>query len=1411
MFDGVQFKVVEGSRAQGLATLSKFRLSFRDQVQDGVLVEMLRKDDRRAKRSYDVFAPETHRKTVARATVSEIGNSFRSEMLSAVSSKLRELTGNCERFMGGIRTIVSGVSSIGDVSRKISENGGLVKQLVLGVASLFLKFQQVCAGGMNLYLLLDAMVEMYRTFVVMQDLGTSFRAEFGLESLLALATMILPRELYEIVKRMQLFTNSKFLDDASGAFKLYSIVVDYLAALMGLLPFKVPDAVKAFVEDIGAFNHYGKLYQMGKLFKQWQDRPAMVVEASFRANFTDLLAHFESNLTAREWLRRSPGAQKKYEDYVRLRACILSYEQSSRIEPSCFVFEGPPGCMKTVNMTRLIDYLGRSKYCHITKSAQDGKDFFDTYNGEEIYYSDDVGIQGASQWRPIINMVSSTKTPLDVAAAHLKDTKYFTSPLIFLTTNCFSKLSGLTKADCIENVEALWRRGFVFDFAAVKREGGLTKGRVQFKYFTPGIGWRNELPAYVLEHRVRKYGAGVTILESSCESARWESLIAWMSEIVEDIEAIKSEQFKDNTLSSVDKDKVTFARQRMRRTNPAEVYIDAREEVESDSEFEGELGGSFVSKVVTTIIEAGAVSLEYCEYYFELVTERIASFTEWWNNETGWSLTTFCMAEAALLCYSVLVGYAVGTLARWFMDWKFGSGGWVAQCGVTEALKTVEKETDSKLHPSVKFLAQNVYGFDIQYTKDGQTCTEEGTCLMSGLHLITVGHACPVDEALLILYKSRMERHILIDHLPIKLVKRFEDADVGVWRLPSHYPSPFKSLASYFREPIGTPMNYLVTPIGVVNTLNYPAPGVLPGKFYYAQYGSKEITVPIAQDSFTYAFRGASLCGSVVVSREGKILGMHVAGETKGNRGVASRFTPELCQELKGLLEGSRVPVQIHCDMSPKVVPNFSGIKLANVERLSHSTPKESKIVMSPLAGVFPVSRVPAELSKYGPHTVKDVAKKSFKPLSSVPQDELDFGVSVLRVIVPEFKPIDMYEVIKGTEKLGGLNKKSSNGYGGKPSKHDCIDFELGELKPEFKIEYDEFVQRVRNGEVSLRDMVWTETLKDELRAPGKDPRSFRVSTLANQLLTKTLFGEMVEKIVTDRWFNQIMVGVNPFTEWEKMYKILDPHHKWAGDIASYDGNMLAQVQYAVFGVFEEKFTGETELLRFVCSCLAHCLVLVNDDLYLTTHSMPSGSFLTAILNSLVNRFYTAMWYCREMKKAGKKPSVSDFMDTVIDFVYGDDKVNAIKKKDRPFLNAITMRDFFISIGMDFTTSTKGVINVPYQSWEEITFLKRSFEFHPVIGRIVCPLDLQTVYSTMSFIGDSTNVDQIVQDKNANFQREIFLHQKTPFEGRDVEMLERACEDSGVPFVRLPLSYLRLLYCSEQYGDHIEELYGIKM
>lgn len=121
------------------------------------------------------------------------------------------------------------------------------------------------------------------------------------------------------------------------------------------------------------------------------------------------------------------------------------------------------------------------------------------------------------------------------------------------------------------------------------------------------------------------------------------------------------------------------------------------------------------------------------------------------------------------------------------------------------------------------------------------------------------------------------------------------------------------------------------------------------------------------------------------------------------------------------------------------------------------------------------------------------------------------------------------------------------------------------------------------------------------------------------------------------------------------------------------------------------------------------------------------------------------------------KPTTLGYWTDVSDYVYGDDKLNVVRNHFSS-LNANTMEEFFTDAGLGFTDANKHAICSPFQSISEVSFLKRTFSFHPGINRIVCPLELRVIYNTLSYYDSSKDHSIVIKDKILAVQREMFLH-----------------------------------------------------
>jgi hypothetical protein len=1212
------------------------------------------------------------------------------------------------------------------------------------------------------------------------DLIMMFKSPFQAQSLESLLTMglssLLPDQLTPVLRKMHLLTNRKILDDTAMFFDFLGCI----SSLFDILGGFIPDSCKKFYDGFIALlglKEFSVACKVKDLLKQWHVDKKLILLTEYRSKVKEVNTLI-SQIDMKKMLARNKPLSDVMDDFQHLQKAVDSFEQTSRKEPVCFIFEGQPGTLKSVTMNKIISILNRTHYSHILKPTDCGKDFYDAYNNEEIFYMDDVGQMGKSQWRGLINWVSCVKMPLECAEAKLKDTKYFNSEMIFLTTNNFMHLNGFTRADGIDDVDALFRRGLVFDFDEVIVNNGKISGALSFKFYpmntrTFTTGFPEDFVEFMRSEDVDDIPPRI-IFEDEKDA------FVWMCNIITGFQEMRKRQDVINELAEDEKEQI---RHYLHWAQSSEYNIPSFDTGMSD----------LLPELYETTEQTWTEMLSgYMDYLMTLTTDVALKAYEWITENP-----MYLVLASGLVLATCSFGY----LAMELNSTRDAEGAFFAKRAAPEELASLPPED---AHELVKKISDQVYECDVV----GPTQFMASHILMSERMGILPRHSLMKNTTVqLVVYKNRATNDRLIDNMLVKVIYENVAGDVAVIKLSEGFPTPWRKLAHAFRTTTDVP-SFVVFPKRIV-LLN----GIL-------HRVNDTITYNITHDeqntvnAVTYLkLEGKGLCGSVSVTKTGIITGMHIAGVSpallRDAKGVAVQWSAKLINDLKSVLNQEDLGLKIHSPISDKVKQDNSGIKLDTV--FSTTTPKNSNFIPSPLYGIYPITRIPANLSVNGPHTVKDCIAPAFTPQMALNFKELEFVEATLGQYFAQFDDLTDHEIIKGTEFLAGINKDSSNGHYKYKTKDQCIDFETGVFRDEFLKDYSSFEERMATGTNTDEDLIWNETLKDELRSTDKVlPRSFRVSTLPFQVLTKKCFGKMVEHIVKNMWSNQIMIGVNPYKDWQRLYNFLVTDYKWAGDIKSYDKNMKVQIQQIVSKVIMKYYVGKhRQAASNILNNLPFSFVLVNDDAYITSHSLPTGSYLTAIFNSLVNRAYTLIWYHREMTKNGKKFSPFSFRDHIDDFVYGDDKVNVCREpKYRGFLNALTMREFFESLDMGFTDSSKLPIGKPFQHIEEITFLKRSFEFHHRLNCIVGPLDTKTLYSGLSFIDSSKeDLNSVMQDKIHCFQREMFLHEDD-FD-REVWMLERFCQEKGVPFHSLDIPYLLHLYQSGEFDEMYKKKFFI--
>jgi len=1289
-------------------------------------------------------------------------------------------------------------------------------------------------------------------------------------------------------------------------FDAYRVVASVLASICDMVG--MPTDILAKIKSYISLEHYVIINECRDLVDKWKKNRSTILDQEFRLKVEKLNDAREKNTILIDMAAKNASIKAALANFSSLVKAVSSYTSASRREPICLVFESPPSRLKSVIATKLVTALRMTCYSHIVKSIGDGKDFYDTYDNQDIMLLDDVGQAGKSQWRTIINMVSSTKMPLDCAQADLKDTKYFNSDVIIATTNDFRNLSGFTSKDGVENEKALWRRGFVISFDNVERNGGSLRGTLNFMHYCMKTGcFLNQFPPDLCKFFAdNKSKIKPFIKLDDFSYSENQDGIAWLSVITKSLLEMKKQQYSTNNVSPAfmdtvdslasayfddplsetsaevnDDDECHFgdgdfnARYVMpsspkrnvfvkpKRTTPisestfstgGETSVNRSQTLETptldddvrvtplpddlpDNEEEmiqyGNLpsyfdddgpppsyfdgGGAIVSdepspadlrpsatrppnsglRTITTgtvIFHNGLVFFpETCFDYIKAVGYIfLDGLSSWLKSDSLLkNIAAVGFIHVVVFVFVELLTYfickSIQMFAQMFVDTVAQSSSTEIPATLLERITLSTNRFFTNPHTSVSKVMSQVFACDII---NGKVNTH-ATCLVSGRTIITMAHGVNFSTAQVIIFKDKTRNHRLVDHLPITKVYENKECDVSVWKLPSFYPAPFSNLCDKFNATCIDNASYVVTADGLLDGQDCNFSHTTEPIYYYLNSDKMKVFDPIC-----YKAEYAGMCGSPVVSRQGYVLGIHIAGNSRNGNGFACRWSPQVVSDIRNISEGDKniMPVGI----KNKIVDDFSGAKLEG--NLNLSSPTKSNLVPNPIFyGTFPIQRAPVDLQIDGKHTIKTLAKKAMICVKPVVESELDFAAEVIGLHIPKFEDIPDRDVIKGNNILSSMAKDTSNGFFPLKTKEECYDYEKGELKPLFRQLVDKLEKNIEDGnDVDPKDVVFVMCPKDEVKDIEKPtPRAFAIPTAHFQFLLKRSVGDLVSKLWKNKSFNKIMVGINPFKDWPKLYEAIKGHDVFAGDIGKFDKSMLPQVMYAITRKISEKYYGKhKKLLDFLLQHHITSVLGMNDDIYLSTHSLPSGSYLTSYFGSLVNKFYKAMWFKRQIPDATPRL----YFETLDDYVYGDDNLCAMKNPlYRNILNAFTLRDFLQSIGVEYTSFDKKPITQPFDPIGSITFLKRNFKYHHELGDIVAPLCIKTIENGISWTDNSKDIAQVTKDKLHSFQREMYLHEDL-YE-HHVDILERTAQDGNFPFTRLSREYLMDLYKSEEGYD----------
>jgi len=595
-----------------------------------------------------------------------------------------------------------------------------------------------------------------------------------------------------------------------------------------------------------------------------------------------------------------------------------------------------------------------------------------------------------------------------------------------------------------------------------------------------------------------------------------------------------------------------------------------------------------------------------------------------------------------------------------------------------------------------------------------------------------------------------------------------------------------------------------------------------------------------------------SECGAPLIVRNkeiapGKVCGIHIAGINGTGEGFSTPFYKEdALRILKSfddkytMQQSYRVPLKEYESIPQQQcqIPEDSEFIRLGCLNSPIAQPSKSKIQPSLAYGKIrePVTK-PCAL---GPRKVDgeefDPRKYRISRLGNVP-DALDVklinnskealideisGVfsrgldSVSNNVKKDYTFEEAVLGIDGEPFINAVKRTTSAGYPFVQEGKTRFDFfgkaDLYDLENEncqvLKKRVEEIVECAKNGVVL--DHYFMDTLKDE-RKPIKKAhktRLFSAGPLDYLIACKMYFNGIVALLSQFRNKCHVSVGTNPYSQdWGQIARLMEAKSKdvIAGDFEGFDASqhqLLLEASGEVLIALSQRFLGSTDedvrVMRVLLVSLINSLHISGKEVYQWTHSLPSGHYLTAIINSIfVNISFGCIWQLafNEITYASARTL---WMECGL-VAYGDDHILTVPPHRLNAFNQMNILGLFDAIGLSYTMEDKdAVATQKSRRLEEISYLKRKFAWDNQAGIWLAPLSLDTVLETPMWMHKCPDARQ---QTIANLEwalKELSLHDAHEWEMWST-IIRKVGQDLGHYTMLTEQNYARVVCLSQDF------------
>jgi len=641
-----------------------------------------------------------------------------------------------------------------------------------------------------------------------------------------------------------------------------------------------------------------------------------------------------------------------------------------------------------------------------------------------------------------------------------------------------------------------------------------------------------------------------------------------------------------------------------------------------------------------------------------------------------------------------------------------------------------------------------------------------------------------------------------------------------------------------------------IRPLDKQITIYYPEDGFDYGSESYTQRDCYEYNAPTQVGD----------CGSIIGlynnRMERKLIGMHIAG-TNQEYGYACPLTQELiddaCEKLIGK-DFRNISAQFYYEIPKNVDPTVEPILPDGL--FCPLGKADKKVGQATKTAIIP-SCIQGELSEpfMKPALLKptmidgvlhdpllkglkkcgvDTAVLSDEEVKSAAMDVAQLVLTQTNSMIDraKYQRILTYEeAVRGTlddDFMKAVNRTTSPGYPyslqnkGKPGKtrwmgkDEKFDFESMEAQ-QLRADVDELIEDCRIGKIS--NVFFVDTLKDERREKAKvDVGKTRVFSAGPQhfvVAFRKYFLPFAAWLMHNRIDNEVAVGSNPYSlDWERIAKRLKSKgkHVIAGDFGNFDGSLVAQILWAIFWeifvpwleMFNDLNSKEGRDILKIClglwAHLVHSVHIFGDNVYMWTHSQPSGNPFTVIINCLYNSIIMRISWIRIMRRdCPSYMSMKFFRLFVALITYGDDNAANIADKVIHLFNQETISAIMAEMKHEYTDEGKSGTIIKSRQLEDIFFLKRGFRFCPELQRTVAPLKIEVIYEMLNWTRNTIDPNVILMSNINTAFREVVNHGRDAYDELYRGIMRIAVKLPAIPQISTYEQYLHdLTYLADE-------------